>query len=283
MSAIFREKFCVTELRSVAPARPAYPIASVDRALRLLLLVSRRSRLRLSEASEALGVAPSTAHRLLAMLVFHDLVRQEDRYAYVPGPALAAIGRAAVDEADLRLLARPSIEQLAAATDETVHLSVLEGRMVRYVDGLESPRALRMAVRTGRTVPAHYVASGKALLAAMPWSQVERLLAGVRLEAMTDRSVTDLRVLARQLERVRRLGYAAFQGESEEGAASIAMSVRDAAGRVVAAINVAAPAIRMDRLRQERMLGDLWIAVARLQEALHDRAAGVEDGTSPDG
>src|SRR5947209_8848476 len=99
-------------ITSMYRPRPAYPIASVDRALRLLLLVSHRSRVRLSEASEALGVAPSTAHRLLAMLVYHDLVRQEDRYAYVPGPALAAIVRATVSEADLRVLARPAIERL---------------------------------------------------------------------------------------------------------------------------------------------------------------------------
>lgn len=253
--------------------RPAYPIASVDRALRLLLLVAQRSRVRLTEASEALGVAPSTAHRLLAMLVYHDLVRQEDRFAYVPGPALADIVRATISDTELRVLARPPIEQLAAVTDETVHLAVLEGRMVRYVDAVESPRALRMASRTGRTVPAHYVATGKALLAAMPWNQVERLLGDVRLEAMTDRSVTDLRVLARQLERVRRLGYAAFRGESEDGAASLAMTARTASGRVVAAISVAAPAIRMDRLRQDRMLADLRIAVARLEKALRDHGA----------
>src|SRR5215470_8861033 len=79
------------------PARrpPSYPIASVDRALRLLLLVGRRSSVRLSEASQALGVAPSTAHRLLAMLAFHDFVRRDgDRRGYVAGPALAEIGRA---------------------------------------------------------------------------------------------------------------------------------------------------------------------------------------------
>lgn len=101
--------------------------------------------------------------------------------------------------------------------------------MVRYLDGVESTRALRLAARTRRTVPAHYVATGKALLAALPWNQVERMLAGVRLEAMPDQSVTDLGVLVPQLQRVRRLGYAAFRGESEEGAASIATTLRDSA------------------------------------------------------
>jgi DNA-binding IclR family transcriptional regulator len=258
--------------------RPAYPIASVDRALRLQLLVARRSRLRLSEASRALGVAPSTAHRLLAMLVFHDLVRQEDRYTYVPGPALAAIARAVVQEADLCELARPVIAELAAAADETVHVSVLDGRMVRYLDAVESTRALRVASRAGRTAPAHYTAAGKALLAALAPAQVERLLGGVELEARTDRSVTDLSVLARQLGRARRLGYAACQGESEEGVASIAMTVRDGAGRVRAAVNIAAPAVRLDRVRQDRLLDDLRDAVARLEAALRERTMAAERG-----
>jgi IclR family acetate operon transcriptional repressor len=273
----------MTEFHAVPRPRPAYPIASVDRALRLLLLVAQRSRMRLTEASEALGVAPSTAHRLLAMLVFHDLVRQEDRHAYVPGPALTAIARATISEMDLRLLAGPIIGQLAAATGETAHLAVLEGRMVRYLEGVESTRALRMVARTGRTVPAHYVSTGKALLAAMPWSQVERMLAGVRLEAVTDRSVTDPGILVRQLQRVRRQGYAVFRGESEEGAASLAMTARDVAGRVVAAISVAAPAVRMDRHRQDSMLSELRIAVARLEEALRVRAAALEGGASTAG
>jgi DNA-binding IclR family transcriptional regulator len=251
---------------------PAYPISSVDRALRLLFLVARRSRLRLSEASDALGVAPSTAHRLLAMLVFHDLVRQEDRFGYVPGPALAAIAQAAVQESDLRALARPIIEDLAAVAGETVHLSVPAGRMVRYLDAVESSRALRVAARTGRTVPAHYTAAGKALLAALPPNQVERLLEGVELETRTERSVTDLAVLVRQLARVRRLGYSACRGESEEGVASIAITVRDVGGRVVGAINLAGPVVRMDRARQERLLGHLRGAVARLEDALRGRA-----------
>src|SRR5215472_9746005 len=110
---------------SAARRPPAYPIASVDRALRLLLLVGRRSSLRLSEASEALGVAPSTAHRLLAMLAFHGFVRPAgDRGGYVAGPALAEVARGAVREADLRRLARPLLRDLAAGTGETAHLSL---------------------------------------------------------------------------------------------------------------------------------------------------------------
>lgn len=259
---------------------PAYPVGSVDKALRLLLLVAGRSRIRLSDASQALGVAQSTAHRLLAMLVLHGFVRQEADRAYVPGPALAAIARAGTREADLTALARPALEDLAAAAGETVHLSVLEGRMVRYLDAVESTRVLRVAARTGRTVPAHYTAAGKAFLASLPARQVERLLAGVELEAVTPRSVTDRRVLSRQLARIRRLGYAACQGESEEDVASIAVTVRDAMGRAVAAINVAGPAGRMDAARQGFLLDAVRGAALGVEQALRERggpAAGISE------
>ena len=131
---------------------PAYPIASVDNALRLLVLLRDRPRVRLSEASEYLGVAHSTAHRLMAMLAFHGFVRQEpDSRAYVAGPVLTEIGLAAVRELDIRMHARPALEQLAAALGETAHLAVLEGDSVRYLDAVESPRALRVAARTSTT------------------------------------------------------------------------------------------------------------------------------------
>jgi DNA-binding IclR family transcriptional regulator len=78
-------------------AAPAYPIASVDNALRLLMLFRDTPRVRLSEASEHLGVAHSTAHRLMAMLAYHGFVRQEPgSRAYLAGPALVEIGLAAV-------------------------------------------------------------------------------------------------------------------------------------------------------------------------------------------
>jgi DNA-binding IclR family transcriptional regulator len=250
--------------------RPAYPLASVDRALRLLLLFGRQTSVRLSDASEALGVAPSTAHRLLAMLAFHDFVRRREdgRRGYVPGPAMAAIGRAPIQEADLVHLARPFLEDLAARAGETVHLSVLEGSTVRYIDAVESAHALRVAARTGRSLPAHCTAAGKVLLATLAPDQVERLLGGVRLEPATARSITDLGVLTRLLTQVRRAGHAVNLEESEDGVASVAVPVYDIPGRAMAALSVAGPVTRMDAARRHVLAGEATLAAARLAESL---------------
>jgi DNA-binding IclR family transcriptional regulator len=247
-------------------AAPAYPIASVDNALRLLVLFRDRPRVRLSEASEYLGVAHSTAHRLMAMLAFHGFVRQEaDSRAYVAGPVLTEIGLAAVRELDIRLHARPALEQLAAALGETVHLAVLEGDSVRYLDAVESPRALRVAARTGTTLAANCTASGKALLAELPDAQVTALFdgpAGPGLTGLTGRSITGLPQLLAELGRVRARGCAVNVEESEEGVASVAVAVHGPRLAPAAALAVSGPV--------SRMTGEV---IGRIEAALRERAS----------
>src|ERR1700679_14907 len=94
-------------------AAPQYPIESVDNALRVLLLLGERPSLRLTDVSQYLGVASSTAHRLLAMLQYRGFVRQETATrSYVPGPTLDALAFSVLRRLDVRSRARPILEQL---------------------------------------------------------------------------------------------------------------------------------------------------------------------------
>lgn len=245
---------------------PAYPIASVNNALRLLLLFRSRPRVRLSEASEHLGVAHSTAHRLLAMLAYHGFVRQEqDSRAYVAGPALVEIGLAAVSQLDIRRHARPALERLAGSLGETVHLTVLEGANVRYLDAVESSRALRVAARTGSVLAASCTASGKALLAALPEAEVSAIFADAALPRLTPRSITSRSALLAELRRIRADGCAVNREESEEGVASVAVVVRGPRQAPAAALTVSAPVSRMTeeataRIKQELHAQASWLA-----------------------
>jgi IclR family transcriptional regulator, acetate operon repressor len=246
---------------------PAYPIASVDSALRLLMLFRSQPRVRLSEASEYLGVAHSTAHRLMAMLAYHGFVRQEpESRAYVAGPALVEIGLAAVRQFDIRQHARPVLEWLASSLGETVHLAVLEGSNVRYLDAVESSRALRVAARTGAALAAHCTASGKALLAELPEAEVSALFAGRgQLPALTQRSITSPAGLLAELRKVRQQGCAVNREESEDGVASVAVAVHGPQRVPVAALVVSAPVSRMAEP-----------AISTVTAALRDRAAWLE-------
>ena len=239
---------------------PAYPIASVNNALLLLLLFREQPRVRLTDACKYLGVAHSTAHRLLAMLAHHGFVQQEPvTRAYVAGPALVEVGLAVVGSLNVREQARPAMEELAAETGETVHLGALEGNQVRYVDGLESERALRVVARTGTLAPAHCTSLGKALLALMTDEQVARLYpaSAEPFPARTDRSITTQARLLKELGKARTRGYAVNSGETEEDVGSVAVAFRDFAGRP-AAIAVAAPSSRLSAQRISR-IGELMI------------------------
>jgi DNA-binding IclR family transcriptional regulator len=246
---------------------PAYPIASVNNALRLLLLFRSQPRVRLSEASEHLGVAHSTAHRLLAMLAYHGFVRQEqDSRAYVAGPALVEIGLAAVSQLDIRRHARPALERLAGTLGETVHLAVLEGGNVRYLDAVESSRALRVASRAGSVLAASCTASGKALLAELPDDELSAMFAGqAALPRLTARSITSRARLLAELRKVREAGCAVNREESEEGVASVAVAVPGSQGLPAAALVVSAPVSRMtgqaaEKIEQELREQAAWLA-----------------------
>ena len=229
------------------------------------MLFRDRPRIRLSEASEHLAVAHSTAHRLMAMLAYHGFVRQEPgSRAYVAGPALVEIGLAAVRELDIRLHARPVLESLAASFGETVHLAVLEGGNVRYLDAVESPRALRVASRTGSVLAANCTASGKALLAQLSDAEVTAIFAGQTLSALTGRSITSCSQLLAELRTVRAQGCAVNVEESEDGVASVAVAVRVPRGAPAAALTVSGPVSRMTGPVVDQIAAGLRVRAAEL-------------------
>jgi IclR family acetate operon transcriptional repressor len=241
---------------------PSYPISSVNNALRLLLLFREQQAVRLTDACRYLGVAHSTAHRLLAMLAYHGFVRQDPRTrAYVAGPALIDVGLAVVQALDLRAQARPALEQIATEFDETAHLAVLEGNQVRYLDAVESTRALRVAQRTGILAPAHTTSVGKALLAEVTVEQLHALYPKPdNLATSTSRSITTREQLEKELTLVRERGYAINNEEWEEGVGSAAIALHDL-GRRSAAMAVAAPTSRLTDKRIKTMAEALFRVV----------------------
>ncbi len=229
----------------LAVDKPKYPIESVDNALRLLLEFREREGFGVSEAGEHLGVAPSTAHRLLSMLQYRGFaVQDEESKTYRPGPALIEIGLKAVRDMSLLRQARPAIERLSELLGETVHLLVREGADVRFVDGVESVRALRVTSRTGLLLPAHCTAGGKALLAELDRDVLRELYPSPTLTGLTARSTRRRADLERELVSVRGRGFAINVGESEDDVSAVGVAVRDHRGRQRAAIAVALPSVR---------------------------------------
>jgi DNA-binding IclR family transcriptional regulator len=239
-----------------------YPITSVDNALRLLLLFRDEPFLRVAGAAEHLGVARSTAHRLIRMLALHGFIRQEpESRAYVPGSALLDVGLSVIGRLDLRRAARPRMEALAAETGETVHLARLELPNVVFVDCVESDKAIRVSSRVGQLMPAHWTSVGKAMLA-VDGRGLEQYSHADRLPVLTSKSIPTRARLDDELVRVRDQGYATSVEESEEGVGSVGVAVVDRSGRVLGGLSVAAPLFRLDDSHLPRFVAAVTRAAA---------------------
>lgn len=227
-------------------ATPQYPIESVDNALRVVVLLGQQPQLRLTDVSHYLGVASSTAHRLLAMLCYRGLARQNTATrSYEPGPALEQVAYSLLRRLDIRARARPILEKLNADLQETVHLGRLEGGDVHFIDSIESTRALRVVNRLGRSMPAHCTSTGKALLATLSDDELLAVYPEETLSQLTAHSIGRRTELLTALGEIRRRGYATSQEESEEGVQSLAVALR-AARSPRLALCASAPVSRMN-------------------------------------
>ena len=251
------------------PPAPKYPIESVDNALRLIALLGERPSVGVSDAAEFLGVAPSTAHRLLAMLQHHRFAHQDTQHkTYYAGPALVEAGLSVIRGLDIRSQARPEIERLVAEVGETAHLCILRDADVFFLDCVESHHALREGSRTGDVLPAHCTASGRALLAWFPDDRVLRLFPDEELDQPTPRSIKTRTALLAELATVRRQGYAVNVGESEPGLRAAAAAIVDDAGRLRGAITVAGPDGRMTAKDVPRIARAVADAATRVGKTL---------------
>jgi DNA-binding IclR family transcriptional regulator len=248
-------------------AAPAYPIGSVDNALRILLLLRDRRRLSIADAAAELGIARSSAHRLMAMLVYYDFVRQDpaDR-SYGAGPALVDIGLVAARSLDLRTLARPVLARLADQTGFTTHLVLPRGRDVLFAEGVEGRGAIRAALRTGTTLPAHVTGAGKAILATLGEDELHDLYSRSAPEAVTTQSLSSVTTLARELAAVRQRGYAINRGESEEGVLAMGIAVVTTDPGVLAGLTVSGPDFARSEDWEDRTAGALRQAGAELAQ-----------------
>ena len=220
-------------------------LQSVNRALTALELVADAGELGVSELGRQLGVHKATASRLAAVLAERGLLERDpvsERYRI--GFGLVRLAGAAMSGLDLVRLARPILETLAERTREASNLGVRSGDDVIYVDQIAGSRSIVTVSWVGRRTPMHCTSNGKVLLAFAEERERERVLAGP-LETFTAHTVTDPDELRAELDAIRRRGSGPTVEELEDGLNAVAAPVRQADGRVIAALGVSGPAFRM--------------------------------------
>jgi IclR family transcriptional regulator, acetate operon repressor len=196
------------------------PVASIDRALRILTVIGGASRgLSLDELSAALTIPKSSLHRILAALKYRRFISQpEPGGSYFLGTELLATAFRFWDMLDLRALIHPLLARLTGELNETTHMAVLDGAEVVYQDKLESSHSIKLSSVIGGRNPAHATGVGKALLAwTYPTDQAVKAWATVwaPLATPTRRTITSAPRLAEELALVRQRGYALDLEENE--------------------------------------------------------------------
>ena len=215
-----------------------YIIASVDRAIDLLILLGRNPRdMGVTELAKALGVQKSTAHSLLQTLLLRGFVRQTDNGRYTLGYGLIKLGEACAEQLDIRSIARPVMNELAEETQEIALLAVLAGASLIIIDRVEPQRPFLIIPKFDFTITLHSTAVGKVLLANAPAEVIEEFFAH-GLARFTPYTLIDQEELRCELARIRVEGFAVGCNETIEGVTCIAVPIFDAGGKVAAALSV---------------------------------------------
>jgi IclR family acetate operon transcriptional repressor len=149
-----------------------------------------------------------------------------------------------LDQLDIRTEALPVLRGLGERTGETVHLGVLDGSDVIYIEKIESTHAVRMFSRIGHTMPAYSTGIGKAILAHLSPDELAQALPE-ELEPRTPATITERVKLVRHLADIRRRGYSTDDVENEDGIRCVGAPVFDHSGRACAGISIAGPESRV--------------------------------------
>lgn len=232
-------------------------------------LVSQQGGVRVADAASAFGLPRSNAHRTLQTLVQCGWATQSEADStYRPSLKLFSLGALVNETADLKSLLHPVLATLAASTGETIHLAVLQDREIVYLDKFDSPLPVAAYSHIGGRAPAHCVASGKVLLAALGLDAAALVQRLGPLHAHTPNTLIDTDKLLADLAQSRLRGYAENREEWRTGVCGLGAVVSNARGEPVAAVGMSVPAIRFTRQRARELAKQVCSCALQASEAL---------------
>lgn len=229
------------------PPKERYLIPMLERSLRALELLSQSGEgLSLAELSQQLAAPKSSVFNILATLEHHGYIRPDNGTGrFILTPKLYRVGSPAVNRMSLKQTLHPLLAELVEQTGETANLGILEGGEAYYIESIEGPSRVRVAVAPGERLDLHATALGKVLLAHLPPDHIEVLLQQRPLTARTPYTVTELEALREELALIRERGYALDNEEDHLDIRCIGAPVRDHTDVVIAAVSLTAPKHRL--------------------------------------
>lgn len=253
------------------------PRSGIARVLAVMHAIARSAHPQgVSVIARETGLSKAVAHRILRELVSGDFLRfDEETKVYRLGAGALDIGLAAMRELDVPAVAHRHLVTLSRRAGETSTLSLRQGWSRVYVDQVLSEHEIRMTVALGTGHPLHAGSSSKAILAALPDTEVDDYIDHHRLDGVTDATITSAETLREEIARIRKLGYAASSGERQSGAASVAAAIFGAMGQVVGSVSLCGPQDMFTRRRMEELATWVRAAAADVSADLGHRPATV--------
>ena len=225
---------------------PHFLIKSIEKAFRILEILCEEGEMSLSRLSKKTDLKKSNVHRLLATLIYLGYAKKDSATSlYSPTLKVFEIGNAILNRIELQPIVRPFLQELGRKFHETINLAVLDRWEVICIDKVESSESLRTDIKVGTRVPAYSTASGKILLANLTEPQMNDFLKHRKLVPLTKNTIRSLEQLRKVLTQIHVQGYGIDDEEFSEGIRCIAAPIKNSRGKVIAAISIAGPSIRM--------------------------------------
>ncbi|MBV8164578.1 MAG: IclR family transcriptional regulator [Candidatus Eremiobacteraeota bacterium] len=231
-------------------------VNSVDRALVILeYLGTQTKEVGVRELGQAIGLSKSSVHRILQTLRARGFVKwNPDNARYSLGMKAFEVGCGILRSMEAHAVAKPYLEQLVATLGETAFLGVLDDAELVFIDKIDGRRSVRLYADIGSRRPLHSTGIGKALLAHLDRSEIDRIIAARPLTAYTKNTITDPDALRAELEKIRRQGYAEDNEEMEDGLYCVGAPLFNYSGRPVAAISVSVPKMGQQPVQKDRLI-----------------------------
>lgn len=221
-------------------------VQSIDRAVAILECFSEDKReLKLSEIAQKLDLNKSTVHGLLNTLKYHKFIDQdENTQKYRLGIRFIMYGDIVVNSMDITSFASPIIDRLCAKVEETVHIAMLDGSDVVYIEKKECNNLIKSAAKIGVRVPAYFTADGKIILSYLENNKIKELLPR-NIKKLTPNTITDKKELMEVLAEAKINGYVIDCEETVQGLVCVAAPIFDHKGIVRYSLSIAGPTVRL--------------------------------------
>lgn len=223
-------------------------VQSVDRALTILDVLSDfEDGLGITEISGKINLHKSTVYRLLSTLIYKGYVEQDEATnKYRLTLKLFELGNKRMEKSDILIVARSYLKELVEKTNEVVHLVILEGNEIVYIDKVECDKTIRMYSRIGKRSPVYCTGVGKAILAYLPEEKIDKIWEQSVINKHTENTITDLKEMKEHLQQIREKKYAIDAQEHEMGVTCVGAPIFNYKGEVFAAISVSGPSTRIE-------------------------------------